>query len=50
MIRGGCTTEVDRKVARGGCRHPPPQTKIRRGQRKVEQVKNSGVVYFIDGN
>ena len=26
----GCTTEVDRILAMGGCEHPPPQTKIKR--------------------
>ena len=30
MILWGCTTEVDGRVARGGCGHPPPQREIRR--------------------
>ena len=44
MILCGCTTGVDRKVARGGCAHPPRQ-KSGGGRRRAEQVKKSGVDY-----
>ena len=43
MILCGCTKELDGRVARGGCGHPPPRQKSGGGWRKAEQVKNNGV-------
>ena len=34
MILCGCMQEVDERVARGGCGHPPPQKEIRRRAEK----------------
>ena len=50
MILCGFTTEVDKRVARGGSRHLPPRHKSGGGQRKAEQVKKSGVVYVTINN
>ena len=44
MILCGCMEELDRRVARGGCGHPPIQ-KSGGGRRRAEQVKKSGVAY-----
>ena len=47
MILCGKTVEVDRRVARGGCRNPPLRRKSGGGQRREEQVKKSRVAYVI---
>ena len=54
MILCGCTTEVDRRVVRGGYGHPPRRKsgggqrraeKGGEGRRRVDRVKKSGVSY-----
>ena len=44
MILGGCTTEVDWIVPRGGFRHPPIRKSGER-QRRAERLKKSRVDY-----
>ena len=44
MILCGCTTEVDRRVARGECGQTP-RRKSGGGRRRADQVKKSGVAY-----
>ena len=43
MILCGCTTEVDGRVARGGCEHPLPRGESGGGRRRAERVNNNGV-------
>ena len=41
MILCGCTKEVDRRVARGGCGHPPPdvsQAEVGEWWRRLRRV------------
>ena len=49
MILCGCTTEVDRRVARGRCRHPPRQ-KSGGGRIRAERVNKSRVAYVKINN
>ena len=44
MILCGCTTEVDGRVARGGCGHPP-RHKSGGGRRRADKVKKSRDAY-----
>ena len=49
MILCGCTMEVDRRVARGECGHPP-RRKSGGGKRREERVKKIGVAYVTINN
>ena len=50
MILCGCTAEVYKRVARGGCGHPPPRRHSGGGRRRADRVNKSRVAYVTSND